>query len=213
MRSRRRGLTMLQSSSFLMLLAVLFAAVGAAGCASSARVSSNCPTSAVVSPSAASRPVSPAEIAGSIAVCGSVPTIIVSTDGPIADSGVFVGSSVAGLIRAIRHAGYAPCAAAKCWQGRELPRGTIGIASQANPLGCFAVDSLRVTSPQPGTIQVDVQEHNVCSRGEAAAKGRAILLAVPRTALPKAGIMTAEVRVALQPGDTFGSIGTASMAL
>ena len=61
---------------------------------------------------------------------------------------------------------------------------------------------------------VNVQARPVCTRGSgAAAKGTAILLAVPRSALPSTGRLTAEVAIAMRPGDTFVSLGTASTSL
>lgn len=182
------------------LLVVVLALIGAVGCAASTSVSSVHPSGA---PSGES-----------IAVSGPVPATLVSTDGPTTD-GVFIGGSVAAVLRAIRLSGHNPCPIRQCWQGRQLPEGTVGIAFQANPLGCEWVDSLQVTSPQHGTIQVDVQEHPLCTKpgSGAAAKGRQILVAIPRSALPATGSITAQVNLSLRPGDPFSSLGTASTAL
>lgn len=73
---------------------------------------------------------------------------------------------------------------------------------------------MRVTSPEQGTLRFDVQTHPVCTKGSgAAAKGTAILLAVPRSRLPNTGTLTAKVNIAMLPGDKFVPLGSASTSL
>jgi hypothetical protein len=73
---------------------------------------------------------------------------------------------------------------------------------------------VRVTSPDQGTLRFDLRARPVCTRGSgAAAKGTTILLAVPRSALPSAGTLTAEVDIAMRPGDKFVPLGSAWMSL
>jgi hypothetical protein len=198
---------------------VLLAGLSTAACASSASTSATGSTATKPGPVTSSSPtrpaVSPARATTSIAVTGSVAATVVSAEGPTTD-GVFAGDSVPALLHVMQRAGHGflSCGPRLCWQGRTLPAHSIGIAFQANPLGCEQVQSVRVSSPEPGMLRVDVQAHPVCTRGSgAAAKGTAILLAVPRSALPNTGRLTAEVDIAMRPGDTFVSLGTASTLL
>jgi hypothetical protein len=157
----------------------------------------------------------PAADTAKIPLSGSVPAQLVSAEGPTTD-GVVAGHSVAALLHGMQRAGHGflSCAPAQCWQGRQLPAHTIGVAFQANPLGCEQVDSVHVSSPHPGRIRFAVQAHPVCTRGGgAAAKGMTILIAVPRSALPRSGALTAQVDLAMRPGDAFKFVGTASTPL
>lgn len=110
--------------------------------------------------------------------------------------------------------GFLSCAPAQCWQGRQLPPHSIGVAFQANQLGCEQVDALHLSTPHPDSIRFAVQAHPVCTRGGgAAAKGMSILIAVPRTSLPRTGTLTVQVDLAMRPGDPFKSVGSASIPL
>jgi len=198
---------------------VLLAVLSTAACASSASTSAGDSTATKPGPVTSSSPtraaVSPTPATTSITVTGSVPATLVSAEGPTTD-GVFAGDSVPGLLHVMQRAGHGflSCGPRLCWQGRPLPADSIGIAFQANPSGCEQVQSVRVSSPEPGSLRVNVQARPVCTRGSgAAAKGTAILLAVPRSALPSTGRLTAEVAIAMRPGDTFVSLGTASTSL
>ena len=67
---------------------------------------------------------------------------------------------------------------------------------------------------EQGTLRFDVQAHPVCTKGSgAAANGTTILLAVPRSTLPNTGTLTAEVNIAMLPGDKFVPLGSASTSL